>query len=141
MAMNRELTEQQALLMQAAPDSPKEQELEKQKDAAAKRLRGSACQKVEITAHDGIHLPGHLHLAEKPKRTIIAVHGWRASWTGRFGLIADFLYENYKACSAPKRLLIVPGAGHCQGYQLEQERYEEKLRRFWQEFDKVDADS
>ncbi|MCC8065670.1 MAG: hypothetical protein LIO94_01005, partial [Clostridiales bacterium] len=54
MAMNRELTEQQALLMQAAPGSPKEQELEKQKDAAAERLRDSACQKVEITAHDGI---------------------------------------------------------------------------------------
>ncbi|MCD7884048.1 MAG: alpha/beta hydrolase [Lachnospiraceae bacterium] len=294
MAMNRELTEQQTLLMQTAPGSPKEQELEKQKDAAAERLRDSACQTVEITAHDGIRLIGHLHLAESPKRTVIAVHGWRASWTGRFGLIADFLYENgcnvlyieqrahgasggkyigfgllerydvldwidwvneqdfacfpiylfgfsmgaatvlmtageslpdnvhgviadsgytsprdewkyvaehnmhynyklmekyvdklalerigyhadeytstqamqecrtpvlfihgtadtfvpiemtyenYKACAAPKRLLIVPGAGHCQGYQLEPERYEEELLRFWQEFDKVDADS
>lgn len=122
MAMNRELTEQQSLLMQATgkphraesrvgamvrpasmicwrksrtiPGSPKEQELEKQKDAVAERLRDSACQTVEITAHDGIRLIGHLHLAESPKRTIIAVHGWRASWTGRFGLIADFLYEN-----------------------------------------------
>ncbi|MCD8337492.1 MAG: alpha/beta hydrolase [Lachnospiraceae bacterium] len=288
MAMNRELTEQQSLLMQAAPGSPKEQELEKQKDAAAERLRDSACQAVEITAHDGIRLIGHLHLAESPKRTIIAVHGWRASWTGRFGLIADFLYENgcnvlyieqrahgasggkyigfgllerydvldwidwvneqdfacfpiylfgfsmgaatvlmtageslpdnvhgviadsgytsprdewkyvaennmhcnyklmekyvdklamerigchadeysstqamqecrtpvlfihgtadtfvpiemtyenYKACAAPKRLMIIPGAGHCQGYQLEPERYEEELRRFWQELE------
>ncbi|MCC8103982.1 MAG: hypothetical protein LIP11_17615 [Clostridiales bacterium] len=135
MAMNRELTEQQALLMQATgkphprreashpadginhaesrigamvrpasmicwrksrtiPGFPKEQELEKKKDAAAERLRESACKIVEITAHDGIRLIGHLHLAESPERTIIAVHGWRASWTGRFGLIADFLYEN-----------------------------------------------
>lgn len=53
----------------------------------------------------------------------------------------EMTYENYKACAAPKRLLVVPGAGHCQSYLLEQERYEEELLRFWQKFDKVDVDS
>ncbi|MCC8138417.1 MAG: alpha/beta hydrolase [Clostridiales bacterium] len=284
--------------------SAKDQELENRKNAAADRLRNSEYKTVEITAHDGIRLTGHFHLVENPKRTIIAVHGWRSSWAREFGLIADFLYkngcnvlyieqrahgasdgeyigfgllerfdllewidwintqgneqensqslglsalpiylfglsmgaatvlmtageslpenvhgviadsgytsphdewrhvaennlhyhyklmekyvdklsmerigfssdeysatqamqecrtpvlfihgtddtfvpiemtyENYKVCAAPKRLLVVPGAGHCQSYLLEQERYEEELLRFWQEFDKMDAGS
>ncbi|MCD8012172.1 MAG: alpha/beta hydrolase [Lachnospiraceae bacterium] len=316
MAMNRELPETASQSKQEVSGSAKDQELENGKNAAAERLRNSEYKTVEITAHDGIRLTGHFHLVENPKRTVIAVHGWRSSWAREFGLIADFLYENgcnvlyieqrahgesdgeyigfgllerfdllewidwvnaqgsaqgnvqgksqedsqvnsqnqalsalpiylfglsmgaatvlmtageslpenvhgviadsgytsphdewkhvaennlhyhyklmekyvdkltmerigftsdeysaiqamqecrtpvlfihgtddtfvpiemtyenYKACAAPKRLLVVPGAGHCQSYLLEQERYEEELLRFWQEFDKVDADS
>ena len=44
-------------------------------------------------------------------------------------------YENYKACVAPKRLLVVPGAGHGMSYIVEKEKYEETLRKFWNEFD------
>ena len=44
-------------------------------------------------------------------------------------------YENYKACASPKKLLIVPGAEHCQSYYLERERYEQLVREFWEEND------
>ncbi|MBQ7566118.1 MAG: alpha/beta hydrolase [Oscillospiraceae bacterium] len=44
-------------------------------------------------------------------------------------------YENYTACAAPKRLLIVPGANHGESYYLEQEKYEKELAAFWAEFD------
>ena len=40
-------------------------------------------------------------------------------------------YENYKACNAPKELLIVLGAIHGQSYDVEQEKYEAATRTFW----------
>ena len=48
----------------------------------------------------------------------------------------EMTYENYKACQSPKKLLIVPGAGHCMSYFLEQQRYEAIVREFWSENDR-----
>lgn len=45
-------------------------------------------------------------------------------------------YENYKACAAPKRLLVVPGADHGMSYYVERENYEQAVLRFWAEFDR-----
>lgn len=47
----------------------------------------------------------------------------------------EMTYENYKACAAPKRLLVVPGAGHGMSYFVDQKGYENAIRQFWQEFD------
>lgn len=47
----------------------------------------------------------------------------------------EMTYQNYIACTAPKRLLIVPGAGHGQSYLVEQERYEKAVKDFWADFD------
>ena len=44
-------------------------------------------------------------------------------------------YQNYMACTAPKRLLIVPGAGHGLSCLVEPERYKKALREFWADFD------
>lgn len=43
-------------------------------------------------------------------------------------------YENYKACNAPKELLIVPGAIHGQSYDVEQEKYEAATKAFWEKY-------
>ena len=40
-------------------------------------------------------------------------------------------YENYQACTAPKQLLIVPGAGHGLSYYVEKDRYEKMVKIFW----------
>ncbi len=48
----------------------------------------------------------------------------------------EMTYENYKACTAPKRLLIVPGAGHCMSYVVDKDSYEDAITSFWQDFDK-----
>lgn len=48
----------------------------------------------------------------------------------------EMTYENYKACAAPKRLLVVPGAGHGMSYFLDKEGYEAAMLQFWREFDK-----
>lgn len=65
-------------------------ELMKQAEEEAQKLEQAGCRQVEITAQDGITLIGHLHTCENAKRTIIAMHGWRSSWSRDFGLIADF---------------------------------------------------
>ena len=47
----------------------------------------------------------------------------------------EMTYQNYKACSSEKRLLIVPGAGHGQSYIIEPEKYEAETQKFWSDFD------
>ena len=61
----------------------------------AEKLENSDCEKVEIMAHDGIMLTGHYHHCENPKRILIAMHGWRSSWSRDFGGIADFWHNNH----------------------------------------------
>lgn len=48
----------------------------------------------------------------------------------------EMTYEAYKACSAPKRLFVVPGAGHCQSYAVDTLGYQMALRTFWSDFDR-----
>ncbi len=50
-------------------------------------------QTVEIVAQDGTPLVGHWLACESPKRVILAMHGWRSSWSSDFGIISDFWYR------------------------------------------------
>lgn len=75
-------------------ESPELKVFIKKREEAAEKLEKSSCETVEITAHDGINLVGHWRDCENAKRIIIAMHGWRSSWTKDFGIIADFLQEN-----------------------------------------------
>lgn len=63
-------------------------------DAAAKRLEGKKSETVTVTSLDGIPLVGHFIPSENPKRVIIAMHGWRSSWTKDFGTMSDFWEAN-----------------------------------------------
>ena len=63
-------------------------------EAAALRLENSGCEQVQISAHDGVSLVGHWYPCENPKRIIVAMHGWRSSWSQDFGPIADFWHDN-----------------------------------------------
>ena len=44
-------------------------------------------------------------------------------------------YENYKACNAPKELLVVPGAEHGMSYFTDKATYEETVLKFWKDYD------
>ncbi len=57
-------------------------------------LKNSGCETVEITSHDNKRLVGHWHRAENDKRIIIAMHGWRSTWTTDFAGIYDFWHDN-----------------------------------------------
>ena len=47
----------------------------------------------------------------------------------------EMTYENYRACAAPKELLIVPGADHGISYFVEPERYRAAVLDFWKKYD------
>lgn len=47
----------------------------------------------------------------------------------------EMTYENYKACAAPKRLFIVPGAEHGMSYLIDPQGYEAAVKAFWADFD------
>ena len=66
--------------------------LEKLK-AHSERLASCEHEVFEIKATDGVTLVGHYRKAENPKRIIIAIHGWRSSWSRDFGAIADFWHD------------------------------------------------
>ena len=46
-------------------------------------------------------------------------------------------YENFKACTAPKRITIVPGADHGMSYYIDRKTYERAMRDFWKDFDRT----
>ena len=52
----------------------------------------------------------------------------------------EMTYENYEACSAPKKLFVVPGADHGMSYLVDREGYENALREFWRENDRRTID-
>ena len=52
----------------------------------------------------------------------------------------EMTYENYKACAAPKRLLIIPGADHGMCYYYDKKEYERKLLNFFRDFDKPESE-
>lgn len=61
---------------------------------AAEKLENSELETVEIQSHDNIRLVGHWYCPENPKRIIVAMHGWRSSWSQDFGVIAPFWQQN-----------------------------------------------
>lgn len=49
----------------------------------------------------------------------------------------EMTYENYKACAAPKRLFVVPGADHGMSYLVDEKGYQAAFREFWNAFDEA----
>ncbi len=61
---------------------------------ATQKLEQAVTKTVEISATDGERLVGHLYRCDNAKRIIIAMHGWRSSWSRDFGPISDFWQQN-----------------------------------------------
>jgi len=47
----------------------------------------------------------------------------------------EMTYENYKACTAPKTLFVVPGATHAMSYVVDKTGYEKTVKDFWELWD------
>ena len=81
----------------------------------------------------GAGIYGHFDLEEtspieamaKCKVPVIFFHGDQDDFVP-----CEMSVENYEACIAKKRLVVVPGAGHGLSYMIEPERYLEELREF-----------
>lgn len=61
--------------------------------AAKESLEHRDSRTIEITSHDGIPLTGHWLACKSPERIILAMHGWRSSWSADFGIISDFWHQ------------------------------------------------
>ena len=69
-------------------------EILEQIEAYSKQFEEIPLEVVEITARDGEKLTGHLFNNPNAKRIIIAMHGWRSSWSKDFCAIYDFWHNN-----------------------------------------------
>lgn len=96
LAMDREKPKDRSHRKISVSGSHKASSTTEAMQAAALRLENSSDSiPVETVAHDGVPLVGHWYPCEKtPERIIIAMHGWRSSWSWDFGIIADFWHEN-----------------------------------------------
>ena len=93
-ALDRKEPELVEFSRQQLTQSPKLNQFLTLRKAAALKLEEKPCEIWELTAHDGTNLVGHWLPCTNAKRIIIAMHGWRSSWTSDFGLISDFLHRN-----------------------------------------------
>lgn len=71
-----------------------------------------------------------LEAMKENKIPVLFIHG-----TDDHFVPIGMTYENYKACKAPKRLLVVPGADHGMSYYTNKEEYDKAIETFWQDFD------
>ena len=72
-------------------EHPETEDLSK---AAAVRLEQMPHDRVTITGRDGLKLVGHWFPQQNAARIVLAMHGWRSSWTADFGAIAPFFQQN-----------------------------------------------
>lgn len=67
---------------------------------------------------------------KKNKIPVLFIHG-----TDDDFVPIEMTYANYKACNAPKKLFVVPGASHAMSYLVDKTGYEEAFKAFWEEND------
>ncbi len=71
-----------------------------------------------------------LESLKNTKIPVLFIHG-----TDDHFVPVTMTYENYKACSSPKKLLVVPGADHAMSFYIAPEEYKNAVISFWNEFD------
>ncbi len=85
---------------------------------APDKLKKAPQEEVTITADDGTTLVGHWHTCRNPRRVIVAMHGWRSSWSQDFGAIADFLKKNQCCVLYAEQRGQGESGGDCMGFGL-----------------------
>ncbi len=90
---------------------------------ASERLENAENEPVTITAHDGEALLGHWFASRQPKRIVIAMHGWRASWHKDFGTVMDFWRRTDCSVLLPEQRGQNGSGGECIGFGVT-ERYD-----------------
>lgn len=81
--------------------------------------------------HMGAKACSTVQCLKQTKVPVLFAHGTQDKFVP-----VEMTYANYRACGAPKRLMVVPGAGHGMSYYMEKARYEKEMLAFWEDFDK-----
>lgn len=82
--------------------------------------------------HAGLGSYSTLTAMKACRTPVLFVHG-----TADAFVPIEMTYENYLACAAPHRLVVIPGAGHGMSYALEPETCRRAMESFWDEFDQT----
>lgn len=122
-AMNRKAPPYPAGAERRITGSCVEAELLKRLEAAGQRLAAREHEVVRLEGRDRTALLGHWFPCEKPKRVIIAMHGWRSSWARDFGMVMDFFQENGCCVLCPEQRGQGGSGGAYMGFGLT-ERYD-----------------
>ncbi len=93
-ALDREQPEEISKKSRGVKKEKAREEFQIYREQKSVQLHEKVCHTVEIVSHDGVKLVGHWWTCENPQRVMIAMHGWRSSWSRDFGMIADFLHDN-----------------------------------------------
>ena len=93
-ALNRDIPPHPIRAEQHLIDSCISEDMLVQIQQAGQRLSAKSHTVIHIQSSDGIQLTGHWMPSQRPKRIVVAMHGWRSSWDNDFGMIADFLLDN-----------------------------------------------
>lgn len=94
LALDRQMPKRLPLRQSRVSGSQGENRYEEERQQAAKRLELSSFEEITIKGGDGVSLIGHWHACQNARRTIVAMHGWRSSWSKDFGAIAQFWHKN-----------------------------------------------
>lgn len=93
-AMDRDVPEMMKKKRQQQEDISGISAVEEQREAFSRAWLERPSTQVEIVGRDGERLVGHWFPNENARRIIVAMHGWRSSWSRDFGMIADFWYNS-----------------------------------------------
>jgi fermentation-respiration switch protein FrsA (DUF1100 family) len=85
---------------------------------AGEFLERKKCKEILIYSFDGVKLVGHWFPCANAKRVILAMHGWRSSWSGDFGLIADFWHASQCSVLYAEQRGQNNSGGPCMGFGL-----------------------
>lgn len=92
--------------------------------AYRKSVEALAQKKLSVSVH-AASCPEALRSCHVP---VLFIHG-----TDDHFVPIEMTYKNFKACSAPKKLFVVPGAEHGMSYLVDTQGYQNTVRRFWSE--------
>ena len=87
----------------------------------------SLCKKHLKMGMDDYSCPQAMAVCPVP---VLFIHG-----TADAFVPVEMTLENYEACTAPKKLLLIPGAGHGMSYFLDGDAYRSAILEFWQQWD------
>ena len=93
-ALDREMPKSMQKFKKAIAGFKKNEDFVQKMRSSADELKQKETEEIVIKGFDGITLVGHVYPAENAKRVIVAMHGWRSSWSRDFGMIADFWHDN-----------------------------------------------
>lgn len=94
-------------------------------------LRGWVTEKIfREKIHTASDSYSTLMAMKQTKLPILFIHGTE----DRFVPI-EMTYRNYRACTAQKRLVVVPGAGHAMSYYVDPAACQRAMKAFWKDFD------